>query len=70
MPFAQDLPHLVPGLVDGLRAFRLEIEAQLFEGLHTVNISSGGDRDEDEVVLVLAQHLALILHDADDGEGR
>ena len=69
MSFAEDLPHLVSGLVDGLGAFRLEVEAQLLEGIHAVNVARGGDGDKDEVVLVLAQHLALVLHDADDREG-
>ena len=70
MPFAEDFPHLISGLIDGLRAFRLEVEAQLFEGLHTVYIASGGNGNQDKVILILTQHLTLILHDADNREGR
>ncbi len=67
---SEDLADLVLGEIDGLRARRLEVEPELFDGVDAVDVAGGGDGHEDEIVLVLTHHLALVLHDADDGEGR
>src|SRR2546430_10208087 len=51
-----------------LAAAHLERQDQALHVLRTPNGRGGGERDEDDVVAVLAEGAAFLLHDADDGE--
>src|SRR5207302_6457067 len=68
MPQAKGLGDLLAGQVEVAAGAHLEGQNEPLHVVRTVHDGGRGERNENDVVAVLAELAALLLHDADDSE--
>ena len=68
VPSAQDVSDLLFGQVDVVARAHLQRDRQVLHAVGPVEHLRGGERDVDNIVRIVADRRAALLHHADDGE--